>query len=77
MEYISDKPKRAKMKKTLTMFWTTFLIAIILGGAWVAYADIKAAIDLNASPIPEPLTILLIGSGLIGFVRFVKQIRSG
>lgn len=77
MKYISDKPKRAKMKKTLTMFWTTFLIAIMLGGAWVAYADIKAAIDLNASPVPEPLTILLIGSGLIGFVRFVKQIRSG
>ncbi len=77
MEYISDKPKRAKMKKTLTMFWTTFLIAIMLGGAWFAYADIKAALDLNASPAPAPLTILLIGGGLIGFVRFVKQIRSG
>ncbi len=64
------------MKKTLTVFWTLFLISIMLCGAWVVYADIMAAVNLNATPVPEPVTILLIGAGLIAFVHFIKHLRS-
>lgn len=35
-----------------------------------------AQIEVSATPTPEPATILLLGSGLIGFVGFRKRFRN-
>ena len=47
------------------------------GLAGYYYGSVNLTYDYTPAPVPEPATVLLLGSGLVGLVGFCRKFRNG